>query len=458
MNHARLLAAGRIHVQPRTLAGLPQAGLPTFLYVPLGFKPAWNGDGIVPTYPTGLALFVLALKPLAGWTHAGDAVIVLHSIAGLLATYLLCRMAGLGRRWAAVGAAVIGLSPLYLFMSLQAMSDVPSLVWTTLAVMAAWKSRERAPWALAAGAAMALDVLLRPTNVLAFIPVGIALGASPRRWIHLIIGGLPGAVFFGAHSVAAYGSFATTGYGDNSLAFLARYVPATLLHYARWLPALFTPLAALALGLPWIGAAGARTRWILGTWVLAYAAFYSSYEYTHESWWYLRFLLPAAPALVAASLLVLRALLSRAPGWIDPGRSLPALAALLALVASCCAWETHSLSALSVGADEQRYGRLADWLQRSVPPDSVILAMQASGALFYYTKFTIIRWDTLDQANVGRVETAIRASKRPLYAVLFPFEAAESRVLETRMPGHWSQVGSVNDVTIWRRDFDAAKP
>jgi hypothetical protein len=136
MNHARLLAAGRIHVQPRTLAGLPQAGLPTFLYVPLGFKPAWNGDGIVPTYPTGLALFVLALKPLAGWTHAGDAVIVLHSIAGLLATYLLCRMAGLGRRWAAVGAAVIGLSPLYLFMSLQAMSDVPSLVWTTLAVMA----------------------------------------------------------------------------------------------------------------------------------------------------------------------------------------------------------------------------------------------------------------------------------------------------------------------------------
>ena len=33
------------------------------------------------------------------------------------------------------------------------------------------------------------------------------------------LGGLPGAVFFGAHSLAAYGSLATTGYGDTSTAF-----------------------------------------------------------------------------------------------------------------------------------------------------------------------------------------------------------------------------------------------
>jgi len=348
-------------------------------------------------------------------------VIVLHAVAGALATFLLCRLVGLGRRWAAVGTVIVALSPLYLFMSLQAMSDVPSLAWTTLAVAAALGSRERAPWALAAGAAVAIDVLLRPTNVLAFLPVGIALGASGRRWVQFVIGGLPGAVFFAAHSVAAYGSFATTGYGDNSLAFLARYVPGTLLHYARWLPALFTPLAALALALPWAAGAGARVKWVLGTWVLAYAAFYASYECTHEAWWYLRFLLPAAPALVAASLLVLRGLLCRAAAWIDPGRSLPALAAVLALAALWCARETRDLAALGVGAEELRYGRLADWLQRSVPPDSVIVAMQVSGALFYYTHFTFIRWDVLDKGNVARVDAAIRASGRPLYAVLFPF-------------------------------------
>jgi len=458
MNHARLLAAGRIHVQPRTIAGLAQAGLPPYLYVPLGFKPAWNGNGLVPTYPTGFPLFVLALRPLAGWRHAGDAVIILHSVAGLIATFLLCRVLGLGRRWAAVGAAIVGLSPLYLFMSLQAMSDVPSLVWTTAAVAAALKSRESAPWAFAAGMAMAVDVLLRPTNVLAFVPAGIALGASPRRWTLFIMGGLPGAVFFAAHSVAAYGSFATTGYGDNSLAFLAKYVPGTLLHYARWLPILFTPLVVLALGLPWAGGGvGARVKWILGTWVLVYAAFYSAYQCTHETWWYLRFLLPAAPGLVAASLVVLRSLMSRAAGWIDPGRSLAALAALLALVAYFSHRQVRELDALSIGEGELKYARLADWLQGNVPPDSVFLTMQASGALFYYTHFTFIRWDVLDAGNVGRVDAAIRASKRPLYAVLFPFEVDQTGGLAKRMPGRWQEVGRVEDVTIWRRDLGAAQ-
>jgi hypothetical protein len=457
MNHARLLAAGHVHVQPRTLPGLAQASLPPFLYVPLGFKPAWNGEGIVPTYPTGFALFVLALRPLAGWRHAGDAVIILHSIAGLIATFALCRALGLGRRWATVGAAILALSPLYLFMSLQAMSDVPSLAWTTAAVLAALKSRERNGWALAAGAAMAVDVLLRPTNVLAFVPIAIALGPAPRRWVLFIIGGLPGAVFFAAHSVSAYGSFATTGYGDNSLAFLARYVPGTLLHYARWLPVLFTPLAVLVLALPWLGATSARSKWLLATWILVYAAFYSSYECTHETWWYLRFLLPAAPALIAGSLLVARALLARAAGWADPGRSRPAFAVLLALVALNCLWANRDLYALGIGKGELRYGLVSDWMKANVPADAVCLAMQASGSLFYYTHFTFIRWDVLDKGNVGKVEAALRISKRPLYAVLFPFEVQESGIFDKRMPGHWKQVGQVEDVTIWRRDLDAAQ-
>jgi len=38
--------------------------------------------------------------------------------------------------------------------------------------------------------------------------------------------------------------------------------------------------------------------------------------------------------------------------------------------------------------------------------------------------------------------------------VLFPFEIEEHHALEKRMPGHWVQVGNVDDVTIWRREFD----
>lgn len=456
MSHARLLAAGRVHVEPRAIPGLPSVAGEPLLYAPLGFKPAPNGIGLVPTYPAGMSLFILALEPLAGWRHTGDLTIILHSLAGLIAIAALCRALGLGRPWAALGAAILALSPLYIFMSLQAMSDVPSLVWTTLAVLAALKSRESAAWAVAAGAAMAVDVLLRPTNLVAVAPLAVALGASPRRWLLLGLGGLPGALFFFIHSEAAYGSFAATGYGDSSFAFSLGFVPATLRHYARWLPVLFTPLVALIPGLPFLGRESARARWLLGSWIAAYAAFYATYQCTHETWWYLRFLLPAAPPLVAGSLLVLRALLSRAPDWCNPGRSAAALAAALVIVALSLAWPTRKLGALAVSRDELRYGHVADWMQKNVPGDAVCVAMQASGALFYYTDFTFVRWDAMDRTTVERVESAARAARRPLYAVLFPFEIKDADVLTRIVPGHWIEVGKVEGVAILRRD--AADP
>lgn len=456
MNHARLLSAGRIHAPMRTIPGLSLGAWP-YLYVPLGLKPAWNGDGLVPTYPVGFPLFVLVAKPLVGWRHSGDAVIIFHSIAGILAMFALCRVVGLGGLWSALGAAIVALSPLYLFMSIQAMSDVPSLFWTTAAVLAALLSRERAAWALLAGAAVAVDVLLRPTNVLAFLPVAVALGLSPRRWLLLALGGLPGAVFLGTHNLATYGALVTTGYGDSSPDFHSGNVAGSLRHYARWLPILFTPVVLLSVGLPALGGERARVRWILGTWIVAFAAFYSTYLYTQKTWWFLRFLLPAAPALVASGLLVLRALLARASSLMSPARSLAAFAAASALVALNSYLWTDRLFALNVGESELKYTRVCDWMRANVPHDAVCLAMQASGALFYYTGFTFIRWDQVDKANVGAIEAAISASKRPLYAVFFPYDAQESGPLEKRMPGRWTEAGKVEDVTIWRCDLGGAQ-
>ena len=458
MNHARLLASGSLHVQPRTIPGLPRIRDVPMLYVPLGFRPAWNGDGIVPTYPVGFSLFIVALKPLAGWRHAGDLAIILHSLGGLAATYALGRLLGLGRLWSALSVAILALSPLYIFMSLQAMSDVPSLLWTTLAVLAAIKSRETPSWAVAAGAAVAVDVLLRPTNLLVLAPLAVALGPSPRRWLLLGLGGLPGAVFFFAHSLAAYGRFGATGYGDTSLYFSSGLVPGTLLHYARWLPVLFTPAVALDLALPWVPAESPRTRWLLGTWIVAFAGFYATYACTHETWWYLRYLLPAAPALLVGALLVLRAALSRAPAWADPGRSPIAFALGLGLVAASLAGPNNSLHPFSVGREEARYRTLTGWMQGNLPKDAVCFAMQTSGAIFHDTGFTLVRWDMMREEDVGPVDSAARAAGRPLYAVLFPFEVDRFGALWKGRPGHWIEIGKVEDVTVLRRDPDAAKP
>jgi hypothetical protein len=457
LNHARLLAMGRVHMEPRSLAGLPQAGAPYHLYVPLGFKPSPNGETLVPTYPTGLPLLILALEPLSGWRHAGDLTALLHALAGIAVVYALGRQLTLSPAWATIGAVIVALSPLYLFMALVAMSDVPSLVWTAFAVLAALRSRERAGWAVAAGAAIALDVLLRPTNVLAFIPAAIAIGTAPRRWVLFVLGGLPGAAFFFAHSMAAYGSLATTGYGDASLGFSLAFVPATLAHYGRWLPLLLTPAVAFNLVLPFLGGESARSRWLIVSWILAYGAFYSTYICTHETWWYLRFLLPAVPALVIGGLLALQSLAGRLPAWADPGRSIAVCAAVLVLAAAQLSLADTRLSALSVGTQERLYGRVADWMEENLPKDSVCLSMQMTGALVYYTPFTFIRWDSLDAGNVGRIDSVIRASGRPLYAVLFPFEVAKEGVLDKRMPGHWTRVGNVEDVTVYRRDFGPFK-
>ena len=114
---------------------------------------------------------------------------------------------------------MLGLSPLFVFLSLQLMSDVPATVWVMAAVLAAWRSRER-PWlGLVAGAALSLAVLVRPTNLLIALPVGLALGWRARRWLLFVLGGLPGAIFLGLINQTAYGSIFTTGYGQVSTAF-----------------------------------------------------------------------------------------------------------------------------------------------------------------------------------------------------------------------------------------------
>jgi hypothetical protein len=42
--------------------------------------------------------------------------------------------------------------------------------------------------------------------------------------------------------------------------------------------------------------------------------------------------------------------------------------------------------------------------------------------------------------------------------VLFPFEVGREQVLEKRMPAHWTQVGQVADVTIWKGELDSPTP
>jgi len=446
MNHARLLAEGHVRMPARVLAGLGPAPMAPYLYSPLGFIPADNDPTtLIPTYPPGLPLLIVAAVPFAGWNHAADLVLTLHAVAGVLLVFLLGRVFGLPRAWACAGAAIVAVSPLYLFMSVQAMSDVPALVWTTAAVLAAWVARSRTPWAAAAGAALSVAVLIRPTDALALLPVGIALGARPRRWGLLALGAFPAAVFAWMHSRAAYGHLFATGYGDVSTAFMGAYVMPTLMRYGTWLPVLFTPVCLLFLALPMRPSVFGRAGAVLFAWAVVYLAFYSAYEFTHETWWYLRFILPAAPALVIGGLLVLWRVRLAAPQWVG----WPALAfvAWLALLANGLSWG-RTWDVLGAGAGERAYQTAGQWIATHTAPGAIVGAMQMSGAVSYYTDRTLIRWDMLERGDFARVREAALASGRPIYAALFPFEQREA--LTERMPGPWTQVAALRDVTVWR--------
>ena len=452
LNHAQLLAKGVSHVPPRVIPGLPPGALPSYAYVPLGFRPdAVSGD-LVPTYSPGLSLFVVAAQAFVGWYYAGDVVLVIHCFLGIAVMYALCRAFSLAPTWSLIGTLILATSPVYLFMSLQAMSDVPSLVWEAIAVLAAWKARERASWAWLAGAAVAVSVLLRPTNIMIMLPVAICLGLSPRRWLYLCLAGVPGAVFTVIHNKALYGGAFTTGYGAIWTAFSPEYVPDTLRAYAQWIPALFTPVAVLVVALPFLSAGHGRRAAVLVSWAILCPAFYVSYYCTHETWWYERFNLPSVPAMVLGGLLVLQALGRR---WLKRPSALVAWAAAVLILANSFVWSYH-FDALSIGRGERNYRHLSDWLMKNLPPESILGVMQASGAVYYYTPFALVRWDNLMEGGYAKVAKAAQAAHRPLYAVLFPFE--KDQALTERMPGAWTRVGAYRDITIWRCDHAVPNP
>jgi Dolichyl-phosphate-mannose-protein mannosyltransferase len=440
----------------RTLSSIPAAEIP-FLYVPLGFKPASDGTArLVPTYPPGLPLLLVPAARIAGWDHAGDALLLIHSLAGLALVFALGRICGLPESWSLAGTAVLALSPLYLFTSLQALSDVPATAWATAAVVAAFKSRERSGgWALVSGICISVGFLIRPNNFLIGLPVLIAVGMSPRRNLLVALGCLPGLAAWMAINRLAYGAPMQSGYGAIGNEFHATLIAGTLGYYVRWLPLLLSPIVFIAPAIVALYRLVPRVSAALASWALAYVAFFSAYRWTHEQWWFLRFLLPAAPALIVAGLVVSHFwfLIVRARYSETVRRVLPLL--LLGAALSVEVRQTGPLKeALSIGHGERKYGRVSAWLNAHVPADSAIVMSQASGALFYFTHFTLLRYEEMDPSVSRRVDTELQAEHRSLYAVLFPFEVETLK----KLPGTWVRVVSVDDVSIWRCDWaEAAK-
>lgn len=393
LNQARLWRSGTLSVPVESEQ-----------HIPLGFVNGTRPQTMVPSYPPGLPLLMALLG------DRGSAF--LSPIAAVLCVLLVVRIAkdlGIDDERAMAAAAILALSPAFLFMAVQPMSDVVSTFWALLCVLCAIRGRDRTHFAIAAGVSFGIGVLVRPTHVL-LLPAMIAL-LGWRRLLPFMAGGVPFAAFQLILANHWYGSPFASGYGSISESLALRYFPTRFVHYSTSLAFLF-PLA-FPFGL-------LKRRAALWLWFAPFFLFYCFYQ-PYETWWYTRFLLPAIPAvlLLAASFRIPRAAL---------------LTIVVAIAATQLVTARH-FHVLDVAKREAVYEHAATMAKRHVPRNATLLASQHSGSLLFYANRTALRFDLIDRAP----------EQRPLYAVVSPNEILP---LQQRIPGPWTEIARAGDTAL----------
>jgi len=397
---------------------------------PVGYHPAWNSDRLAPTYSPGLPLLMAAFRIAAG-ERAVFYVVPLLAAAAVFGCYAMCTM--LAGRWAgATAALLLFTSPIVLALSLQAMSDVPAMAFWTLALLAAL--RGNAP---AAGAATGMAVLMRPNLVpLAVVVAALVVlvpGRPVRRLSIFALAAAPAVALVAALNWHYYGSPLRSGYGPLDTLYSLDGVLPNLWRYGRAFVALQTPLPLIGLLAPVVALAQGRerVRVMLVTTVLPLALFAMYLPYMkaepHE-WAFLRFLLPAYPALMAGCGIV-------AIDGVRRARR-PALAGAVAAVAvgivALHGWNfalRRGVFESSLG--DRRYVRAVEHVQR-LPRQSIFLSLAFSGTLRYYTGRDIIRFDTMWPEDIDRAMQFLRGRG---YAVYLAGDAFEIELFRKRFAG-----------------------
>ena len=439
---------GRLSEPVRQVPGLEPPTWNYLYYQPLGYAVQPDHPVMVPTYPVGLPLHYMVAAWLVGFEKTARVVNACNVLAAGFLLFAVGRRLGLGRGWAVTGVAVLWACPIWIFHALQPLSDCVATTWLLAALLCALRARDHPPWATVAGAAFAFAVLVRPTNFLAIFPLAVALGRPGRTTGLFMLGGLPAAGFLGWYNLHVYGGVLRSGYGESLWsAFGWEYVRGNLWQFAVGLPRVLSwPVFALALlGLPWLVRWHKRTALFLTLWPAVFIAFYMTYFWAGENWTYLRFLLPAFPAVILAGLLVAQQVAATLPRTIR--RFAPAAVATVALAGQLTV--ADKLHVTDIRSGERNYWLAAQWLDAHVPANAILLTMQVSGTVTYYHSQPLVRWDLIHRDEYDRLRRTAAGLHRPLYASLFGFE--QKPFLE-KFGGHWVVMGQGGDVAFWRLD------
>jgi 4-amino-4-deoxy-L-arabinose transferase and related glycosyltransferases of PMT family len=404
---------------------------------------------MVPTYPAGLPLHMALAGMVAGWERGPFAIPPLASTGCLLLLFLLARRLGLAAGWALGAVLILAASPIFLLYSLQPMSDVPATFWTLMALWCASSAIEGdRRWLLAAGAAFAIGVWVRPTNILVAVPLAFALRWRASRIAIAVAAAIPFALGLMWWNASLYGSPIATGYGGATevVDWLAlRTCPP---RYAGWLLDVGSALAFPAgLLVAFDRRAGGWTRVLLPVWFLTFFAFYSVYGVC-DSWTYARFLLPALPALILGVMFVLRDLVALLSGVRAAaiGRAVAALLIGLMLWMEIRSGQERDVR--KVREWESIYPRVIHATTPLLAPNAIVLSGLFSGSFLYYQNRWTVRWDELDNDQFQLLRAYAGNAGLKWYAVLSDVELKPEE-LPKRFDAKWRAIGRIQDVTIW---------
>ena len=453
LNAARLYSRGRVSEPIALLSALRFPPADQEMFFPLGYRAGPRPGTMAPSYPPGLPLHMALAGMLGGWSFAPFLVVPLLAVASLVLLFLVARELGLSRGLASTGAVLLAACPIFFGIAIQPMSDVPATAWVLAVILFALRARRRPAWAFAAGAAYGIAVLVRPTNVLIGLALLFALPRGTRAVARAFAGALPFAAFLLLYNYFAFGDASMTGHGAHGEKMSANNVLAQIRIHGSWIPSLLTPLVPLA----WIAVGfdrrvPRRDRWLLLAWFGAFFGFYCFNEVL-EDWWVTRYLLPGIPAMILATLLLARDASER----IRETNPLPATrrwvtaigCVVLGAIVAVGIRHIRRFDLLSISRGEAVYRDAGRGVADIAPSRAVILSMQMSGALKYYTDYPIVRWDWMPAERFPKLRRAAEERGLRLYALLWPFEHADSFA---KLPGSWTRVGAWRDVVLWRLD------
>ena len=448
VSQARLWLAGTLRVaQPL----VEQLSWPNreWVFAPLGYRP-YSGDGtIVPTYPAGLPMVMAVFLGLLGQNGPFFVVPVFAALA-LWFTYLLGKEA-IGSKVAAVLAALLLLaSPVFLTHLMVPMSDVPAAAgWALVALLAMKGDGGYRP--LVTGIAAGLTLLIRPNLCpLALFPL-FAWRQRREPFVRYVLGLAPSLLVLAALNTFLYGSPLTFGQGTLQESYALGAAPGNLLNYTSWLVQTQTPLIALAL---WplfdARALSADNREvsprdalsaIMGLTFLSYV-FYATFNH----WFYLRFLLPAYPAIFVLMAASIRYLCTKLP----VEARVPVALCVCAVVIPYGINFGSDAGIFRQAVYERRHVRAAEAVVTRTPRTAVVLAVQHSGSVRYYANRITLRYDWLADDDLDAVIHDLTTLGYHPFIVVDDWEEAEFR---SRFAPHsrlgrldWSPVDRVTGV------------